>query len=48
MIADDLDVPARIVRGALRKAKLEKPQGGWKWPEKEAIKITHIIKKHMK
>lgn len=48
MIADDIGVSPRIVRGALRSAKIEKPEGGWMWPPSQAIKITRTIKKRIK
>lgn len=47
-VADELGVTARQLRGALRAAKIEKPEGGWAWDPKEAEQIKEQVKKHLK
>lgn len=47
-IAEKLKTEARIVRGALRALGLEKPEGGWSWPEKEAKGIEGQIVAQLK
>lgn len=47
-IAADLGCSPSDARSALRKAKIEKPEAGWCWPESEVEGIKKIIKKGLK
>lgn len=47
-IAEQMDIEARDARGALRKAKMEKPTGGWLFPPDKVEEIKKVIKKHLK
>jgi len=47
-LADQMGILARDFRGALRKLKLVKPEGGWHWPTDEAEKIKKQVKGALK
>lgn len=47
-IAERLKMDAREARGILRTLKVEKPDAGWAWPDKEADAIAERIEKARK
>lgn len=48
-LALELGCTSGQARAALRKSKLEKPQGGWKWPSKEEAELARKeIKKNLR
>jgi len=47
-IAQSLNIDPKHARQALRKAKIEKPEFGWAFPQSEVEAITKAIKEHLK
>ncbi|USN16566.1 hypothetical protein POLEWNIK_00400 [Brevundimonas phage vB_BpoS-Polewnik] len=47
-IAEQMGIEARDARGALRKQKVEKPDGGWLWPADKVEAIKKVIKAGLK
>lgn len=47
-IAEDNKWDPKHCRAALRKAKVEKPEAGWAFPQSEVARITQLIKENLK